>query len=163
MSEYDFDDDDFESDDEPGTEESAPLPKPARNRLRELEKEIKKLRRERDESSKALTEFRLRDVLTEKGITDARVSRYLTADGVNLSDPRAVEDWLSENGDLFGYKPRSTEENEREADSYREIDQAEADGIPVTGQSELLAKIANAESPEDLDALRAQFSHLKMT
>lgn len=159
MSEYDFEDN-FDEDQD---QESTQLPKPARDRLRELEKELKRLRKERDDSAKALTELRLRDVLTERGITDQRITRYLTADGVNLADPRAVDDWLAENGDLFGYTPRAGESDEKDEAEQRTMDDAENQGVPVTDQAELLAKIAAAETPEELDALRAKHSDLRMT
>jgi len=156
MSEYDFEDEEFEG----GNGGEDRLPEPARKRLRELEKELKQLKKDREAEQKALNEFRLRDVLTERGIEDKRISRFLAADGIDLADKSAVDTWLNENGDLFGYQaqePEVTEEQQAVQNDYQRMQRVESASRQSNGrEDELRAKMEKFEDPKELAAfLRA--------
>lgn len=159
MSEYL--DDDFADDETPNKKD------PVRSRLNELEKQNKKLADANAEFVKKLSEYQVRDVLAERGLTDkralSRASRWMKADGVDLADQKAIDGWLEDNGDAFGYSKQEEEPEETRAarEGLDRMHSVENQGIPVNRQQEILADISNA-TPETMASVLAKYSDLKM-
>lgn len=141
--------------------EGSELVKDLRKQLKAKAKEADDARAEAKKAHGELSGFKVRDVLTERGITDKRITKFLTRDVEDLSDSQAVDEWLTENGDLFGYKPEKPAQNQETGEALRQINEAEGAGISDNEQANILAKITGAESADELDALRAKLSHLK--
>lgn len=157
VPEYDLDDE-FADETESGKD-------PVRTRLRELEKQNKKLEQAVAEANKRLSDYQVRDVLSERGLSDKRIPRWLKADGVDVADSAAVDAWLNENGELFGYqKPAPpTEQEQHDRQAGERMAAVEAQGITATRQQEILQEIAGAQTPEELDRIRAKYADVKLT
>lgn len=158
MTQYD---DDYDLEDEAN---DSPL-------MKQLRKQIKTLTKERDDAANAkkaveqsLNEFKVRDVLSERGISDKRAPKFLAADGVDLSNAQAVDTWLTENGDLFGYKPAEPERNQQTAEALQAMGNAEAQGA-ITGREHAgVQEIHNAQSADDvLGLLMGKYGNQPMT
>jgi hypothetical protein len=113
MSDYEYDDDyDYDSNSGSGLR-------------KQLEKALKRV--EAAEKKAAEAEGRLKqkeasEALTAKGYP-AAVARLAIKDGVDIANKEALENWLTENGDVFA-KPGATpqnQENEQEPDPADEI------------------------------------------
>lgn len=148
MSEYDEFDDNMESDD-------SGLPSDLRKQIKARDKQIATLRKELEEAAKAVSDFKVRDVLNERGLTDKRALRLLKADGVDAGNAEAVDAWLSENGDLFGYTPQSDDRATETAQALQAMSNVEARGVPTNSVDELRAQIQGAKDENDLTAIIA--------
>jgi hypothetical protein len=152
MSQYDeFDDETSEN--ENGQNDPAGL----RKLIKDLQKKLDAASKERDEAVKAVSDFRVRDVLNERGLSDKRALRLLKADGVDAADAGAVDAWLQENGDLFGYKP-PVQDQEETREAYQQMADSEAKGTPLTSEGEAKSRIGAVESEKELTDLLAKMS-----
>ena len=146
MSEFDLDDE-FADDETPKKD-------PVRSRLNELEKQNKKLAADNADFATKLSEYQVRDVLTERGLTDkralSRASRWMKADGVDLADEKAVDGWLDDNGDAFGYTKQEEEPEEIRAarEGLSRMRGVESQGVTSDRQQEILAEIGRASCRE---------------
>lgn len=158
MSEYGEFDDDFESENESRQDDPAGL----RKQLKELKKKLDASEARNAEHEKKLSDYIVRDVLNERGLSDKRALRLMKADGIDAADAEAVDAWLGENGDLFGYKPPTADEDAEAADGFRQISDTEGRGTPSGSREEILAKIKAADSVDEMRTLQAELSALKM-
>lgn len=159
MPQYDEFEDEYESENEHDGSDPAGL----RKQIKDLKKKLDAASKERDEALKSVSDYRVRDVLNERGLTDKRALRLLKADGIDAADAAAVDAWLGENGDLFGYKPPSDEQDAETEAAYRQIGATEERGIPSGSEAEIVAQFRNAQSQEELLALQQKYAHLSMS
>lgn len=148
MSQYD---DDFDGDE-------SNLVKDLRKQLNAEKKAREELEGKFTTTSKQLSELRLRDVLSERKVP-AKVAKWMIKDEVDVADSTAVDAWLEENSDVFGYTaPEPVADDTR--DELERMDAAESSALPA--RNDLSAQIVNTESKEALDALLAKFGNVKV-
>lgn len=168
-STWDDDDDELDFSNDPA--QNTPLVKQLRKQLKDLKAENTSLS---DRASKAESSVRQRtvaDVLKDKGASPA-LARYALADlketGVEPT-PEAVNTWLVENGELFGYKPApatsiaeamglpaGTELPSDLVQNYQKLLQSQTNAGQHTDPTDAtLAAVQNAKSAEELLALIA--------
>lgn len=149
MSEYEWDEDDIETNDS--------------NAMKELRKAYKKLQAEKKELAEmldgmqsSLRERSVKDVISSKGLPD-KVSALIPKD---VTTSEEVESWLSEYGDVFGIKTEEASEPEQpkqvnpELAALNRISETQSSGQPFTNDPDQLASlIAGAQNPEELNKL----------
>jgi len=116
VDDYDDVDDDVEAEQDQ---------KPKGNAARVLREQNSKLAEKLESLQKELDEYRaekrkntIADVLREKG-ANPKLAKYVSRDLEGDVTAEAVEKWLSEEGELFGYEPASEEDNEVAAEQQR--------------------------------------------
>jgi hypothetical protein len=123
--EYESDDNDFEQSG----------PKALREALEKANKALAAEQAKAAELQKSVNEFKLTSVLAAKNVP-ANIQRWMKRDGVEPT-AEAVEQWLTENGEDFGWKPGGTAEKPEGQESAPEE-------APAVAQSVL--------TPEDIAA-----------
>lgn len=117
-------------------------------------KERDELRSKLEDAMAKLTERNLKDVLQGKSLNPG-LAKWMKADGVTGDDESAVDKWLSENAELIGYKP-TTPEEPAEADpraaEFARMNSVQANALPAGKLSEAAARVAKAETFEDVNA-----------
>lgn len=94
-------------------DDEATGPKELREYAKEQAKQNKELQKQLNDM---LTKDRTRTVtetLKSKGV-DEKVAKFVPTDATT---PEAVDAWLAENGDVFGYKPQAQAADEQQVDS----------------------------------------------
>lgn len=155
MGQYDG----FEFEDENGEQLSGKALREARDKAANEAKDLKK---QLDAALSQLTERNLKDVLQEKAL-DPRLARFLKADGIDGSDAAKVDTWLSENGDLVGYKPKAPEvpsEADPRADAFARMQNVQANALPAGQLSEAFSAVEKAESFADVNAALRRAANL---
>lgn len=146
--------DGFEFEDENGEPITGKALREARDKAASEAKELKK---QLDLLQTQLTERNLKDVLQEKSL-DLRLVRFMKADGIDGSDAAKVDAWLSENGDLIGYKPNTPEEPnvpDARAAEFAKMQGLQANALPAGKDSEAYAALDKAEGIDAMnEALR---------
>ena len=151
MSIYDTDDDD----DDIGQQDN--------NAMRQLRKALKAEQAKNKEFEAKLAELStanrgraIQDVLAGKGLTNPKIAKLIPTD----IDPtaEAVGAWLEEYGDVFGVGATPEESGKPalgtdDVASLRDIDSVVMGQQDIKGQMDLLAKIQNAGSMDDLQAV----------
>jgi len=148
---YEYDDeDDF-------TEESGDVVKQLRKVNRTLEKRLKELE---TESTTLKTQSRQRivkDVLTQKGI-NPKVAAFIPQD--LDSSEEAITNWINEYGDVFGVNNNAEQSNQEQGkastpdlSANSRINNVVNTGMPSTPDEDSMAKILNAKSAEELNAI----------
>lgn len=152
MSEYDWDDDDFEQEDAP--KES--------NALREARKAYKAMKAQNKELAEQLAaiqsmqrENAVKSVLASKGL-NGKVAKFIPAEITSSED---VEAWIEENADVFGFTKSQPEGGSDaapnpELDALNRISQVQQTGKPFSGDADQMAAlIKGASSQEELNKL----------
>lgn len=103
---WDEDDDDLDTRDESQLD-GTDLLKKLRKAKRADEKRIKELTEQLETFSKAQREQTVKQVLEQKGV-NPKAARIILKDLDEVTEG-SIDDWLSDNGDLFGYKPEVAE------------------------------------------------------
>jgi hypothetical protein len=148
MSEFDFDDDDFED----AQGESGAL-RELRKAYKSLQKQLKEVTAEKESLMSSVRERSVKDVLASKGLPE-KIAKFIPAEATSAED---VESWLSENGDVFGVSGQgSTEEQPQEVDpnmaAWQRISATQAGGQPFSNDPDQLnALIKAASNPEELN------------
>lgn len=100
---------------------------------KQLEKALKANQALQDEASSLksqIAQSKATEVLTAKGYPPA-VARLAIKDGVDLSNEKALENWLTENGDLFA-KPEPNQNTVEGADQEPVVEDKMPEGIAST-------------------------------
>lgn len=130
--------------------------------VRKLRKELKAAKKALNERETALTslksEFRTRtikDVLASNG-ANPKIAAFVPAD-IEPSE-QAVNEWLNEYGDVFGFKPSTSDDGSQPASSVDagavgRMSAVEESGIPTEVSADIEARILSANSREELQAL----------
>jgi len=150
-NQYEDDEDDFVNE----AAETDNGPANLRKALKRAEKEKKELADQLAQIQSDLRSRSVKEVLANKGVPE-KVAKFIPGD---ISTPEAVDAWLSENADVFGFQiagqePAPTsEETKANVAAYQRIDAATQNANTPSRDQDLAAKIAGAKTVEELNAL----------
>jgi len=148
---WDEDEDDLDTDNEVQMDGSDLLKK-LRKAKRNDEKRIKELTEQLEGLSKAQRERTVKDVLEQKGV-NPKAQRLILKDLDDISE-ESVNNWLLDNGDLFGLtQPEVNEERELNRAALRQQDVVTQLGTTPDRAEDLLSRINNAASAEELNQI----------
>jgi hypothetical protein len=153
MSNTDWDDDDDDLDTpEPQQETGSDLLKKLRRAKRADEKRIQELTEQLEGYSKVQRERIVKEVLERKGV-NPKAQRLVLKDLDDITED-SVNDWLSENGDLFGLTSQEEPENEKEnLNALKGQDKLTQRGTTPNRSDDLAFRIENASEEELLEIL----------
>lgn len=161
MGQYDG----FGFEDNPNEQETGKTLREARDaaakEAREAKAELAKLQSQ-------LTERNLKDVLQEKSLNPG-LAKWIAQDGIDGSDAAKVDEWLTQNAELIGYKPQDQQSSEGQgapdarAAEFARMQAAQANALPAGQLSEAFAAIKGADelSIEDVNATLRRAAGLK--
>jgi hypothetical protein len=148
---WDEDEDDLDTDNEVQMDGSDLLKK-LRKAKRNDEKRIKELTEQLEGLSKAQRERTVKEVLEQKGV-NPKAQRLILKDLDDISE-ESVNNWLADNGDLFGLtQPEVNEERELNRAALRQQDVVTQLGTTPDRAEDLLSRINNAASAEELNQI----------
>ena len=148
---WDEDEDDLDTDNEVQMDGSDLLKK-LRKAKRNDEKRIKELTEQLEGLSKAQRERTVKEVLEQKGV-NPKAQRLILKDLDDISE-ESVNTWLEDNGDLFGLtQPEVNQEREINRAVLRQQDMVTQLGMTPDRADDLLNRINNAETAEELQAI----------
>jgi len=148
---WDEDEDDLDTDTE-AQMDGSDLLKKLRKAKRNDEKRIKELTEQLEGLSKAQRERTVKEVLEQKGV-NPKAQRLILKDLDDISE-ESVNNWLEDNGDLFGLtQPEVTQEKELNRAALRQQDVVTQLGSTPDRAEDLLSRINNAASAEELNQL----------
>ena len=152
---WDDDEDDLDTDMEVQMDGSDLLKK-LRKAKRSDEKRIKELTEQLENLSKSQRERVVKEVLEKKGV-NPKAQRLILKDLEDISE-ESVNNWLEDNGDLFGLtSPEASEEKQLNLAALRQQDAVTQMGTTPERADDLESKISNAQSADEiLNILRAQ-------
>jgi len=132
-----------------GQESENDLQKKLRKKIRADEKRIKELEEQLTGFTKVEKERSVKEVLEKQGV-NPKAARLILKDLDEVNE-ETVQNWLEENGDLFGYSP---EEGTPEVDSnraeLRKQNSVTQGAITPDRGEDMEMKIAGAQSAEEL-------------
>jgi predicted RNase H-like nuclease (RuvC/YqgF family) len=146
-----YDDDDIDEDFEPQD-----VVKQLRKVNRTLEKRLKELEEEATTLKTQTRQRTVKDVLTSKGI-NPKVATFIPQD-IEMTE-EAVTNWLNEHGDVFGVVQTEATKDESQAQSdpalqaASRINNTMSSGTPPGVDENMMSKMANARSAEELNHL----------
>jgi len=148
---WDEDEDDLDTETEVQMDGSDLLKK-LRKAKRNDEKRIKELTEQLEGLSKAQRERVVKEVLEQKGV-NPKAQRLILKDLDDINE-ESVNNWLEDNGDLFGLtKPEVNEEKELNRAALRQQDVVTQLGTSPDRAEDLLSRINNAASAEELNSI----------
>jgi DNA-binding transcriptional regulator YbjK len=148
---WDEDEDDQDTDNEVQMDGSDLLKK-LRKAKRNDEKRIKELTEQLEGLSKSQRERTVKEVLEQKGV-NPKAQRLILKDLDDITE-ESVNNWLEDNGDLFGLtKPEVNEERELNRAALRQQDVVTQLGSTPDRAEDLLSRINNAASAEELNSI----------
>ena len=148
---WDEDEDDQDTDTEVQMDGSDLLKK-LRKAKRNDEKRIKELTEQLEGLSKSQRERTVKEVLEQKGV-NPKAQRLILKDLDDITE-ESVNNWLEDNGDLFGLtKPEVNEEKELNRAALRQQDVVTQLGSTPDRAEDLLSRINNAASAEELNQI----------
>lgn len=121
-------------------------------------KEAKDLKTELGKLQSQLTERNLKDVLQGKSLNPG-LAKWIAQDGIDGSDPAKVEEWLTTNAELIGYKagtPDGPGEEDPRAAEFRRMQGAQDNALPAGKFTEAASQIEKAEEIADVNKILAQ-------
>jgi len=149
---WDEDEDDLDTDNE-AQMDGSDLLKKLRKAKRNDEKRIKELTEQLEGLSKVQRERVVKEVLEKKGV-NLKAQRLILKDLDEVSE-ESVNNWLDDNGDLFGLTkaPEVSEEQELNRAALRQQDVVTQLGTTPDKAQDLMNRVMNAASAEELTAL----------
>ena len=148
---WDEDEDDLDTDNEVQMDGSDLLKK-LRKAKRNDEKRIKELTEQLEGLSKSQRERTVKEVLEQKGV-NPKAQRLILKDLDDINE-ESVNNWLEDNGDLFGLtQPEVNEEKELNRAALRQQDVVTQLGTSPDRAEDLLSRINNAASAEELNQI----------
>ena len=157
MSNNYWDDDEDDQDTEVEEQmDGSDLLKKLRKAKRSDEKRIKELTEQLEGFSKSQRERVVKEVLDKKGV-NPKAQRLLLKDLEDINE-ESVNNWLEDNGDLFGLAPSEvSEEKQLNLAALRQQDVVTQMGTTPERADDLESRISNAQSADEiLNILRAQ-------
>ena len=153
MSNFDYEDEDDDSTQDLG--QNNDLVKQLRKANKQKEKELAELKSQFDGVSKAQRERAIKDVLEARGI-NKKVASFIPSD----IDPteESLSKWLTEYGDVFGITAEPTQDivDPAQAAAYKKMNSAVDNGLTPDSSDDMLKKILNTNSKEELDEVLRQ-------
>ena len=148
---WDEDEDDQDTDNEVQMDGSDLLKK-LRKAKRNDEKRIKELTEQLEGLSKSQRERTVKEVLEQKGV-NPKAQRLILKDLDEITE-ESVNTWLEDNGDLFGLvQPEVNQERELNRAALRQQDVVTQLGTSPDRAEDLLTRINNAASAEELNQI----------
>ena len=119
---------------------------------RALEKRAKELEQELSSLKNQTRQRTVKEVLQAKGL-NPKIAAFVPQD-IEASE-EAINQWVSEYGDVFGAPVQAQEEAKPAADisAHARINNVVATGQPPSVDEDAMAKVLGAKTREDLDAL----------
>jgi hypothetical protein len=149
MSNYDYDDDDFEQEDT-----SNDLVKQLRKATKAKDKELAELKAQYESLAKANRERAIKDALASRGV-NSKIASFIPQD----IDPteESVSKWLEDYADVFGYETQANQAtpnvDPKQAAAYQRMTNAVEQGVTPEFQAQIHQKLMNANSREELDEI----------
>ena len=152
MSNYDYEDDDFEQEDT-----SNDLVKQLRKATKAKDKELAELKSQYENLAKANRERAIKDALASRGVNQ-KIASFIPQD----IDPteESVSKWLENYSDVFGVQTQSTQTtpnvDPKQAAAYQRMTNAVEQGVTPEFQAEIHKRLLNAQTREELDEIIRQ-------
>ena len=147
MSNYDYEDDDFEMD-----SSGNDLVKQLRKATKQKDKELSELKAQFENLNKAQRERVIKDALASRGVS-SKIAAFIPQD----IDPteESVSKWLEDYADVFGYESNQTQAtpnvNPADAAAYKRMTNTVETGVSPEHNDNIMQKLMNANSREELD------------
>jgi len=147
MSNYDYEDDDFDTD-----SSGNDLVKQLRKQLKAKEKELSEKESALNNLSKTQRERAIKDALASRGV-NGKIAAFIPQD----IDPteESVSKWLEDYADVFGYESNQTQATPNvdpaDAAAYKRMTNTVETGVSPEHNDNIMQKLMNANSREELD------------
>ena len=154
MSNNYWDDDEDDLDTETDVQmDGSDLLKKLRKAKRADEKRIKELTEQLEGLSKSQRERTVKEVLEKRGVNPKAI-RLILKDIDDVSE-ESVNNWLEDNGDLFGLNvsPEAPAENDIDRATLRQQDVVTQGALSPNRADDYLMKLNNADSAEEIIAM----------
>ena len=148
MSNYDYEDDDFD------TNDGGDLVKQLRKATKAKDKELAELKAQYESLAKANRERAIKDALASRGV-NTKIASFIPQD----IDPteESVSKWLEDYADVFGYETQANQAtpnvDPKQAAAYQRMTNAVEQGVTPEFQAQIHQKLMNANSREELDEI----------
>jgi len=153
MSNYDYEDDDFDTPSNDGND----LVKQLRKATKQKDKELAELKAQYENLSKAQRERAIKDALASRGV-NSKIASFIPQD----IDPteESVSKWLEDYADVFGVEVQSNQATPNidpaQAKAYQRMTNAVEAGNTPELQADVMRRLMNANSKEELDEVIRQ-------
>jgi len=152
MSNYDYEDED----DNNNVDTSTDLIKQLRKANKQKEKELAELKAQFEGLNKSQRERAIKDALAARGV-NTKIASFIPQD----IDPteESVSKWLESNADVFGIQSSENQTanvDPTQAKQYQRMTNAAEQGNSPNVQADIMQKLLNANSREELDAVIRQ-------
>ena len=147
MSNYDYEDDDFDTEDT-----SNDLVKQLRKATKQKDKELAELKAQFENLNKAQRERAIKDALASRGV-NGKIAAFIPQD----IDPteESVSKWLEDYADVFGYESSQNQATPNvdpaQAAAYKRMTNTVETGVSPEHNDNIMQKLMNANSREELD------------
>jgi len=153
MSNYDYEDDDFD----PSANDGNDLVKQLRKATKQKDKELAELKAQYESLAKSNRERAIKDALASRGV-NTKIASFIPQD----IDPteESVSKWLEDYSDVFGYQQAETQATPNidpaQAKAYQRMTNAVEAGNTPELQADVMRRLMNANSKEELDEVIRQ-------
>jgi hypothetical protein len=151
MSNYDYEDDDFD------TNDGGDLVKQLRKATKAKDKELAELKAQYESLAKSNRERAIKDALASRGV-NTKIASFIPQD----IDPteESVSKWLEDYSDLFGIQQAETQATPNvdpaQAKAYQRMTNAVESGNTPELQADIMRRLMSANSKEELDEVIRQ-------
>ena len=147
MSNYDYEDDDFDTPSNDGND----LVKQLRKATKAKDKELAELKAQYESLAKANRERAIKDALASRGV-NSKIASFIPQD----IDPteESVSKWLETNADVFGLQtetPQQPNVDPAQAAAYKKMSAATEAGMTPDRSTDVYQRLMNANTREELD------------
>ena len=149
MSNYDYEDDDFEMD-----SSGNDLVKQLRKATKQKDKELAEMKAQFETLNKAQRDRAIKDALASRGV-NGKIAAFIPQD----IDPteESVSKWLEDYSDVFGIESNQTQAtpnvNPADAAAYKRMTNTVETGVSPEHNDNIMQKLVNANSREELDEI----------
>ena len=153
MSNYDYEDDDFDTPSNDGND----LVKQLRKATKQKDKELAELKAQYESLAKSNRERAIKDALASRGV-NTKIASFIPQD----IDPteESVSKWLEDYSDVFGFQQAETQAtpnvDPKQAAAYQRMTNAVEAGATPEFQADIHRRLMNANSKEELDEIIRQ-------
>jgi len=148
MSNYDYEDDDFDTPSNDGND----LVKQLRKATKQKDKELAELKAQYESLAKSNRERAIKDALASRGV-NTKIASFIPQD----IDPteESVSKWLEDYADVFGIETGQTQAtpnvNPNDAAAYKRMTNSADSGVSPEHNGDIMQRLMNANSKEELD------------